>query len=37
MKLPHKWDVVWCRVFQSILKIGNYFMGYRMPKYLKGA
>lgn len=36
MKLPYKGDVVWCRVFQSVLKIGNYFMGYRMPKYLKG-
>ena len=36
MKLPYKSDVVWCRVFQSVLKIGNYFMGYRMPKYLKG-
>lgn len=36
MKLPYKWDVVWYRVFQSVLKIGNYFIGYRMPKYLKG-
>lgn len=25
-----------CRAFQSVLKIGNYFMGYRMPEYLEG-
>ena len=28
--------VLWCRTFQGVLKIGNYFMGYRMPKYLEG-
>jgi len=27
---------VWCRTFQAVLKVGNYFMGYRMPKYLEG-
>ena len=27
---------LWCRLFQGILKIGNYFMGYRMPEYLEG-
>ena len=37
MKLPYKMNVIWCRVFQSVLKIGNYFMGYRMPAYLEGA
>ena len=37
MELPYKMDVIWCRVFQSVLKIGNYFMGYRMPAYLEGA
>ena len=26
----------WCRSFQAILKIGNYFMGYRMPQCLEG-
>ena len=36
MKLHINWNVVWCRTFQAILKVGNYFMGYRMPKYLKG-
>ena len=34
--MPYKLEVLWCRVFQSVLKIGNYFMGYRMPKYLEG-
>ena len=37
MELPYKMDVIWCRMFQSVLKIGNYFMGYRMPAYLEGA
>ena len=36
MALSYKLDVLWCRTFQSVLKIGNYFMGYRMPKYLEG-
>ena len=36
MEMPYKLDVVWCRTFQSVLKIGNYFMGYRMPKYMEG-
>ena len=26
----------WCRTFQAVLKVGNYFMGYRMPQYLEG-
>ena len=25
-----------CRAVQGVLKIGNYFMGYRMPEYLEG-
>lgn len=29
-------ELVWCRTFQAVLKIGNYFMGYRMPHYLEG-
>ena len=29
-------EVLFCRGFQAILKIGNYFMGYRMPEYLEG-
>ena len=36
MEFPHKLYTLWCRSFQSVLKIGNYFMGYRMPKYLEG-
>ncbi|MDO5440968.1 MAG: iron-containing alcohol dehydrogenase [Bacillota bacterium] len=26
----------YCRVFQAVMKVGNYFMGYRMPEYLEG-
>ena len=36
MEMPYKLEVLWCRVFQSVLKLCNYFMGYRMPKYLEG-
>ena len=36
MEMPYKLEVLWCRTFQSVLKIGNYSMGYRMPKYLEG-
>ena len=36
MEMPYMLEVLWCRTFQSVLKIGNYFMGYRMPKYLEG-
>ena len=27
---------VYCRIFQAVMKIGNYFMGYRMPEYIEG-
>ena len=27
---------IYCRVFQGMMKIGNYFMGYRMPEYIEG-
>ena len=36
MEMPYKLEVLWCRTFQGVLKIGNYFMGYRMPNYLEG-
>lgn len=36
MSISYKLEVVWCRSFQAVLKVGNYFMGYRMPKYLEG-
>ena len=36
MEMPYKLEVLWCRTFQSVLKVGNYFMGYRMPQYLEG-
>ena len=36
MDIAYKLDVAWCRTFQAVLKVGNYFMGYRMPHYLEG-
>ncbi len=36
MSLGYKVEVIWCRTFQAVLKVGNYFMGYRMPFYLEG-
>ena len=36
MSAAHILNVIRCRTFQSVLKIGNYFMGYRMPIYLEG-
>jgi alcohol dehydrogenase class IV len=36
MEIPYRLEVLRCRAFQSVLKIGNYFLGYRMPKYLEG-
>ena len=34
--MPNLLNLIWCRTFQAVLKIGNYFMGYRMPYYLEG-
>ncbi len=31
-----KLEIAYCRTFQAVLKIGNYFMGYRMPTYWEG-
>ena len=36
MDLPYILEVAFCRSFQAVLKLGNYFMGYRMPQYLEG-
>ena len=36
MSVSYQLEVIWCRTFQAVLKIGNYFMGYRMPHYLEG-
>ena len=36
MSIAYKLDVLWCRTFQAVLKVGNYFMGYRMPNYMEG-
>ena len=27
---------IYCRIFQAVMKVGNYFMGYRMPEYIEG-
>ena len=27
---------VYCRIFQAVMKVGNYFMGYRTPEYIEG-
>jgi len=27
----------YCRIFQAGMKLGNYFVGYRMPEYIEGA
>jgi len=34
--MTNKLELIWCRTFQAVLKLGNYFMGYRMPHYLEG-
>ena len=34
--MPNTVQTIWCRSFQAVLKVGNYFMGYRMPTYLEG-
>jgi len=34
--MSNKLQVLCCRTFQSVLKVGNYFMGYRMPEYIEG-
>ena len=36
MELPHRLEIFRCRAFQYMLKIGNYFIGYRMPVLLEG-
>ncbi len=32
-----KMSKAYCRIFQAVMKVGNYFMGYRMPEYIEGA
>ena len=36
MVMTDSLEVLWCKTFQAVLKVGNYFMGYRMPTYLEG-
>ena len=28
---------LYCKIFQAVMKIANYFLGYRMPEYIEGA
>ena len=32
----HMLNRIRCRVFQGGMKLGNYFLGYRMPEYIEG-
>lgn len=34
--MNHTLEVLYCRAFQAVLKIGNYAMGYRTPECLEG-
>ena len=36
MEMPYCLEVLWCRAFQSVLKIANYFLNYRTPECLEG-
>ena len=36
MSIKHRVETLWCRVFQGVLKLGNYFMGYRLPECIEG-
>lgn len=27
---------LYCRIFQAVMKVANYFLGYRMPEYIEG-
>ena len=29
-------NAIYCRIYQTIMKIGNYFMGYRTPETIEG-
>jgi len=37
MEVSCKREVLWCRTFQNVLKIGSNFWGNRIPKYPVGA
>ncbi len=28
---------IYCRIFQAVMKLSNYFLGYRTPEYIEGA
>ena len=27
---------IYCKIFQAVMKVANYFLGYRMPEYIEG-
>lgn len=27
---------IYCKIFQAVMKLANYFLGYRMPEYISG-
>ena len=29
-------SAIYCRIFQAVMKVANYFLGYRMPEYISG-
>ncbi len=35
--MANKAYVAYCRTFQAGMKVGNYFLGYRTPKFISGA
>jgi len=36
MTCYNKLEIVFCRTFQAVMKVANYFLGYRMPEYIEG-
>lgn len=28
---------IYCRTYQTVLKLGNFFLGYHMPDYIEGS
>lgn len=32
----YMFNKIWCRIFQGVMKLANYFLGYRMPEYIEG-
>lgn len=34
--LVDMFNKIYCRIFQAVMKVANYFLGYRMPEYISG-